>query len=52
MNLIQVQERLKDLPLQAIAAYANGANPDVPPYLAQPKPPRARSKTNWSSKLD
>lgn len=34
MNLIQVQERLKYLPLQAIAAYANGANPDVPPYLA------------------
>lgn len=34
MNLIQVQERLKDLPLQAIMAYANGMNPDVPPYLA------------------
>lgn len=34
MNLIQVQERLKDLPLQAIMAYANGVNPDVPPYLA------------------
>jgi hypothetical protein len=34
MNLIQVQERLKDLPLQAIMAYANGINPDVPPYLA------------------
>jgi len=34
MNLIQVQERLKDLPIQAIMAYANGMNPDVPPYLA------------------
>jgi hypothetical protein len=34
MNLIQVQERLKDLPLQAIMAYANGMNPEVPPYLA------------------
>lgn len=34
MNLIQVQERLKDLPLQAIMSYANGANPEVPPYLA------------------
>jgi hypothetical protein len=34
MNLIQVQERLKDLPRQALIAYANGANPDVAPYLA------------------
>jgi hypothetical protein len=34
MNLIQVQERLKDLPLQAIMGYANGINPEVPPYLA------------------
>jgi hypothetical protein len=34
MNLIQVQERLKDLPLQAIMAYANGANPDVEPFMA------------------
>lgn len=34
MNLIQVQERLKDLPLQAVMAYANGSNPDVPPYVA------------------
>ena len=34
MNLIQVQERLKDLPLQAIMGYANGMNPEVPPYLA------------------
>lgn len=34
MNLIQIQERLKDLPLQVIMAYANGANPEVEPYLA------------------
>lgn len=39
MNLIQIQERLKDLPsspqtMQALMAYANGANPTVPPYLA------------------
>ena len=34
MNLVQIQERLKDLPTQAIMAYANGQNPQVPPYLA------------------
>ena len=34
MNLIQIQERLKDLPTQAIMAYANGQNPEVPPYMA------------------
>lgn len=34
MNLIQVQERLKDLPRQALMAYANGANPDVEPFMA------------------
>lgn len=39
MNLIQIQERLKDLPsspqtMQALMAYANGASPAVPPYLA------------------
>ena len=34
MNLIQVQERLKDLPRQALMAYANGANPDVQPFMA------------------
>jgi hypothetical protein len=34
MNLIQVQDRLKDMPTQAIMSYANGSNPDVPPYLA------------------
>lgn len=34
MNLIQIQERLKDAPVQAIMQYANGSNPMVPPYLA------------------
>lgn len=34
MNLVQIQERLKDMPLQAVIQYANGMNPDVPPYLA------------------
>lgn len=34
MNLIQIQENLKDMPTQAIMAYANGQNPMVPPYLA------------------
>jgi hypothetical protein len=34
MNLIQVQERLKDQPLRVIMEYANGMNPEVPPYLA------------------
>lgn len=34
MNLIQVQERLKDMPIQSVISYANGMNPEVPPYLA------------------
>jgi hypothetical protein len=34
MNLIQIQEHLKDLPTQAIMSYANGQNPEVPPYMA------------------
>jgi hypothetical protein len=34
MNLIQVQDRLKDMPTQVIMSYANGMNPEVPPYLA------------------
>ena len=34
MNLIQIQEHLKDLPTQAIMGYANGQNPQVPPYMA------------------
>lgn len=34
MNLVQINERLKEMPLQAVQQYANGANPMVPPYLA------------------
>lgn len=34
MNLIQIQDRLKDLPTQIIMGYADGGNPQVPPYLA------------------
>ena len=34
MNLVQINERLKDLPLPVIQQYANGMNPEVPPYLA------------------
>lgn len=34
MNLVQIQERLKDTPIQAVMQYANGGNPMVPPYLA------------------
>lgn len=34
MNLVQINERLKDMPLQAVQQYANGMNPEIPPYLA------------------
>lgn len=34
MNLVQINERLKDLPEQVVRQYANGMNPEVPPYLA------------------
>lgn len=34
MNLVQINERLKEMPLQAVQQYANGINPEVPPYLA------------------
>lgn len=34
MNLIQIQERLKDMPVDAVIAYANGMNPEVPPFVA------------------
>ena len=34
MNLIQTQDRLKDEPLQVVMSYANGGNPEVPPFLA------------------
>ena len=34
MNLLEIQEDLKDQPMRVIMGYANGANPEVPPYLA------------------
>ncbi len=34
LNLVQISEKLKDMPMQAVAAYANGSNPMVPPYVA------------------
>lgn len=34
MNLVQINERLKEMPIQAVQQYANGTNPEVPPYLA------------------
>ncbi len=34
MNLVQINERLKDLPMQVLQQHANGMNPEVPPYLA------------------
>lgn len=34
MNLVQLQERLKDVPMQALMQYANGGNPNIPPFLA------------------
>jgi hypothetical protein len=34
LNLVQIQERLKDVPMQALMQYANGSNSQVPPFLA------------------
>ena len=34
MNLIQIQEHLKDMPIRAVMEYANGKSAQVPPYLA------------------
>jgi hypothetical protein len=34
LNLVQLQDRLKDVPMQALMQYANGASPQVPPFLA------------------
>ena len=33
-NLVQIQEQLKGMPLPAVMQYANGSNPEVPPYVA------------------
>ena len=34
MNLLEIQDDLKDQPMKVIMGYANGTNPEVPPYLA------------------
>ena len=34
LNLVQLQERLKDVPMRSLMQYANGVNPQVPPFLA------------------
>lgn len=34
MNLIQLQDRLRSMPMKALQQYANGMNPEVPPWLA------------------
>ena len=34
MNLIQLQDEMKNLPLADVQKYANGSNPQVPAYLA------------------
>ena len=34
MNLVQINEHLKDVPLQALMGYANGQDPMVPAYMA------------------
>jgi hypothetical protein len=35
MNLVQINERLKDMPEPLVQQYANGMNPEmVPPYVA------------------
>ena len=34
MNLIQIADHLKNIPLPVLNQYKNGSNPDVPPYMA------------------
>lgn len=34
MNLVQINEHLKDVPLQVLMGYANGQDPMVPAYMA------------------
>jgi hypothetical protein len=55
MNLIQIQDRLKQLPqdqktMQLLSSYANGANIEVPPYLALAEIQR-RNKQEQSAKV-
>ena len=33
-NLIQLQDEIKNIPLADVQKYANGSNPQVPPYIA------------------
>ena len=49
MNLVQIQENLKDLPTQAIMAYANGKNPEVPPFMALSELNRRKSMEERSA---
>jgi hypothetical protein len=50
MNLVKISEDLKGVPLQALQAYMNGMNPEVPPYLAQAEMMR-RQKAMEKQKL-
>lgn len=50
MNLVKIAEDLKDVPLQAVQAYMNGLNPEVPPYMAQAEMMR-RQKAMEKQKL-
>lgn len=34
MNLVQIQDRLRSMPMPLLMQYANGSNPEVPPYVA------------------
>lgn len=34
LNLVQLQDRLRDVPMQSLMQYANGSNPQIPPFLA------------------
>lgn len=52
MNLIQIQERLKEVPLNAVIAYANGSNPEIPPYLALAEVQRRNSVEEKSQRAE
>jgi len=34
MNLVEIQDRLRGMPIQLLQQYASGMNPEVPPYVA------------------
>lgn len=50
MNLIQIQDKLRAMPVQVLQQYANGANPEIPPYVAlgvlQEKQEMAKRQSN------